>query len=671
MPFPPSITDPNDVPAAHVQPPIGIDLGTTYSAIAYLDDTGRPQTLPNGRGELLTPSAVLVDRDEIIVGREAVKASAVEAASYAECFKRDVGSLVYRREVRGVHVPPEVLSAFVLEQLKRDAEQRLGPIRQVVITVPAFFDEARRKATQDAGRLAGLEVLDIINEPTAAAVAYGHQLGFLSRGPANTSAPPQALTLLVYDLGGGTFDVTILRIEGHQFRAIATDGDVQLGGKDFDERIVDYLAEQFIRQHGADPRVDPQDAAQLWLDAQDLKHTLAQRSSGQVVVFHAGVRCRVELTRTQFESMTRDLLERTATTTTLLVREAGLEWSAIDRVLLVGGSSRMPMVAEMLERVTGKVPDRSASPDEAIAHGAALYAGILSRPSNDPDAPEYRLVNVNSHSLGVVAFDPATGERVNAILIPRNTPLPCKATGVFRTAKPDQRSVKVAVLEGESHRPDECIALGECNVRELPAGLPKGSKVEVHYSYAANGRIAVAARVPGTRHSARIEIRRDNHAELEDLDTWRARLQGKLPVADQTAPATPAALQMFQDRGSALRYLDALYGEIGRAAFGQAVPHPLQRSLAAAERANTAFQTAAASLAKAEEARPQATVRSELVQASSAIARAKKLADQSRVQAEFVCLVLGRDCVTSGFVPPGMQDRVVLALQLRAAHVAK
>lgn len=473
--------------------------------------------------------------------------------------------------------------------------------------------------------------------------------------------------MLVYDLGGGTFDVTILEIYGLQFRAIATDGDVQLGGKDFDERIVDYLAEQFIRQHGADPRSDPQDAAQLWLDAQEVKHTLSQRSSTNVVVFHAGVRTRVEITRQQFEALTRDLLERTETTTSIVVKEAGLDWSQIDRVLLVGGSSRMPMIAEMLERVTGKAPDRSASPDEAIAHGAALYAGMLMHPGDDSQATSCQLINVNSHSLGVIGLDTQTRERVNAILIPKNTPLPYRTRRIFQTAKPNQRSVKVSVLEGESHRPEECIALGECVVRDLPPGLPKGSKVEVIYSYAANGRIAVSARVPETRQSAHVEIKRDNSHELEDLETWRARLLGKEgKPATGFAPNATAAVDKH-DRGSLLRRLDGLHIQIGHAAVGKATPDALHRSQAAAQQATAAYRAAKTAFKHAAQACLKAQGSNEKVQASSLLAAAKTRTDQYRTQANFACLVLGRDCVKAGFLPAETAEQLKEVTALRKA----
>jgi len=498
-------------------------LGTTFSVLAYVDQAGRPVTVPNAWGDLLTPSAVSFDDSEVIVGREARKLSVQSPDAYAECFKRDMGCPTFRRPVRGLGVPPEVLSGYVLQRLKQDAEVRLGPIRQAVITVPAFFDETRRRATQEAGRLAGLEVLDIINEPTAAAVAFGFQHGFIDLAKGGVEKP---LRLLVYDLGGGTFDVTILEIAGTQFRALATDGDIQLGGKDFDERLVSYLAEQFQAAHGVDPRSDPQDAAQLWLDAVDAKQSLSERTRLNAVCSHAGIRFRQEITRQQFEELTRDLLERTETTASLVIRQAGLTWEQVDRVLLVGGATRMPMVADMLRRMTGKEPDRSVSPDEAVAHGAALYAETLMGKCANSANPRCELVNVNSHSLGVIGVDPKTLQKVAVVLIPKNTQLPNRAARVFRTAQDDQRSVCVPVVEGESHRPEDCIALGQCVVKDLPPGLPRGTPVEVEYRYGGNGCISVSARVPRTQHSAHVDVHRELGRNLDDLKSWKTRLCG-------------------------------------------------------------------------------------------------------------------------------------------------
>lgn len=631
------------VPAATPKP-IGIDLGTTYSVVAYLDDSGRPTTLPNGSGDFLTASALLFDGEDIIVGREAVRGSVLEPDTFAECFKRDVGGSVYHRKVRGVDIPPEVLSAFVLERLRQDAERRLGAVRQAVITVPAFFDETRRKATQDAGRLAGLEVLDIINEPTAAAVAYGYQHGFFQPGQAAGDA--ETRRVLVYDLGGGTFDVTILEISGQRLRALATDGDVRLGGKDFDERLVDHIAGQFAAEHGLDPRSDPQDAAQLWQDVQEAKHALSERRRTVVMVVHAGIRMRIEATRELFEELTRDLLRRTENTTAQVVREARLQWSDLDRILLVGGSSRMPMVAEMLRRVTGKEPDRSASPDEAVAHGAALYAAMLADQGASAGPARCELLNVNSHSLGVVGTNPKTRRRQNVVIIPKNTAIPCSAARTFQTARDGQRNVVVAVVEGESHRPEECIALGHCVVRDLPPGLPQGTQVRVEYQYAANGRISVVARVPAVRQSAQVEIQRDQSRDLEDLDTWRARLRG----ADGAAGAASAAGEPIDlnDRSSVLRRLDTLYTLVGRAAVNETLPGSLFSSQQAARAAADTLARADTALHAAAAAKASAAGAGEAVRFGSELARAKTAHEQALTQSDFAHLVLGRECTAAG-----------------------
>ena len=233
--------------------PVGIDLGTTFSVVAYLDPTGRPCTIPNAEGDLITPSVVLFDGSSTVVGKEAVKAASMEPDRIAAFAKRDMGSMFYSKKVGGENLPPEVIQSLILEKLKRDAELKLGPIHKAVVTVPAFFNEPRRKATQDAAQLAGLEILDIINEPTAAAIAFGHQIGFLdAKGQARGKE-----TILVYDLGGGTFDVTLMEIQGTDFTAIATGGDVYLGGIDWDRRLADYISEKFKeKHHGFDPRND-------------------------------------------------------------------------------------------------------------------------------------------------------------------------------------------------------------------------------------------------------------------------------------------------------------------------------------------------------------------------------------------------------------------------------
>ncbi|MCS7046475.1 MAG: Hsp70 family protein, partial [Gemmataceae bacterium] len=388
-----------------------------------------------------------------------------------------------------------------------------------VITVPAYFDEKRRRATIEAGRLAGLEVLDIINEPTAAAIAYGYQLGFLdATGKAPVDRP---LRVLVYDLGGGTFDVTIVEIQGTSFRAIATDGDVQLGGKDWDEKIIDLAVAEFMKQTPDDPRHDPVTMQELWLAAETCKKTLSERPKAAMFVNHLGRRLKVDITREQFEEATAPLLARTRTTTEIVVRQAGLNWSAIDKVLLVGGSTRMPQVQHMLEELTGKPPERSVAVDEAVAHGAALYAQlILSRRQPAAASPKFSITNINSHSLGIVGTDPTTGRRRAQVLIPKNTPLPAAVTKVFKTHKAGQQAVVIRVVEGESERPEACIQVGTCTIGGLPPGLPAGSPVTVTYAYHADGRLEVTGELKGVTAAVTTTFQREDMLNESDMKKW-------------------------------------------------------------------------------------------------------------------------------------------------------
>ena len=404
--------------------------------------------------------------------------------------------------------------------MRRDAGRHLGDFSRVVITVPAYFDEVRRKATQDAGYMAGFEVLDIINEPTAAAIAHGFLKGFLSRdGAAN-----ETRRLLVYDLGGGTFDVTVMEVNGHDFLALATDGDVQLGGQDWDQRLVNYVADEFKRTHDLDPREDPNTAGRLWRECEDAKRTLSARSKVSISCDYKSQAIRVEITREKFEEFTQDLLDRTKFTTKQTLQAAGLSWSDLDYVLMVGGSTRMPMVAGMLRELSGKEPDASVSVDEAVAHGAALHASIRLAQLRG-ESPVVNVKNVNSHSLGVVASDPRTMRRRNAILIPRNTALPATAKRVFRTQKANQKSILVQIVEGESASPDDCSQIGRCVVRDMPPELPAQSPIEVRFAYQENGRLTVHVSVSGKE--LKHEITRDNSITQDQLDAWRSFITGR------------------------------------------------------------------------------------------------------------------------------------------------
>ncbi len=500
---------------------VGIDLGTTFSAVSYLDASRRPCLIVNSEGDRVTPSVVLFDESSVVVGKEAVKAAAMEPDRIADYVKRDMGSPHYARAILGEQVPPEVVQSLILEKLKRDTEKTLGPISEVVITVPAFFNEPRRKATQDAGRLAGLEVLDVINEPTAAAIAYGYRQGFLD----DQGAARQMERVLVYDLGGGTFDVTLMEIDGKNYNTVATAGDVYLGGLDWDRRIADYIAQKFQEKfRGQDPRQNPAGMQKLLREAEDAKRTLTARDKATINFEHAGEGLRVVLTREEFESLTADLVERTLFTTRKVLKDAGVNWDDVTRLLMVGGSSRMPMIQQAVEQVSGLTVDRSSSEDEAVAQGAAIYAGLLLA-TRDGEQPSMQIKNVNSHSLGVLAQDPQTGRPKNSVIIAQNTVLPAVQGKRFRTSKSAQQRIAVKVIEGGDSSGNNATPIGRCIIDDLPHGLPAGTAVEVIFQYAANGRLRVRARVPSIDREVAMTIQRDTGLTEAKIKSWQQKLQ--------------------------------------------------------------------------------------------------------------------------------------------------
>lgn len=521
-------------------PAVGIDLGTTFSVVAYLDASDKPETIRNSEGDLTTPSVVFFDRERPIVGKEAMKVAMTEPENVVRYAKREVGKDFFHQAIRNEQLPPEVIQALILKKLKEDAELKLGNITKAVVTVPAFFNEPRRKSTQDAGQLAGLEVIDIINEPTAAAIAFGVQQGFLSE----RGATKHKERILIYDLGGGTFDVTLLDIDGYQYTAIATAGDVFLGGIDWDRRIIDYVAEQFRQEHGVDPREDAASMQALMADAEDAKRSLSQRDSVILSVNHNGLRLRLELTRSQFESMTEDLVQRTLFTTQQLLDRAKSGWQDLTRVLLVGGSSRMPMIQEMLAQQTSSPVDRSLDPDECVAHGAAIYARIL-LDDTDGKHPQIQVTNVNSHDLGVLGVERETGMSRRKVLLDRNTPLPATGSARFTTREDNQKQVSVDVIEGGDASGKNSTSIGRCLVTDLPAGLPAGTPVNVRFTYMQNGRLEVAAAVTDTEQATTLVLERTSGLSDDELTRWENRIctgfmQGELelssPLSDLEEP---------------------------------------------------------------------------------------------------------------------------------------
>jgi molecular chaperone DnaK len=510
--------------------PIGIDLGTTLSAVARLDAAGRTAMVLNSEGQTLTPSVVLFEDEAVTVGREALKACQTQADRVARWVKRDMGNPTFSQPLAGQHLPPEAIQACILRQLRNDIVREVGPDFRAVVTVPAFFDDTRRRATAEAAEMAGLPLADIVNEPTAAALAFGEKLGYLS-GPGTTRQP---LTVLVYDLGGGTFDVTVVRLEPGHIRTLATDGDVHLGGYDWDLRLADFAAEAFQRVYGADPRSDLKTRHALLAAAEEAKLALSARQRSSITIAHAGKRMDVPVTRAEFEDRTADLLRRTSHTARQTMTAAGLNWSQIDRVLLVGGATRMPMVTNMLRELTGRDPHGEVHPDEAVARGAALYAAHVLG-AQGVAAPAVAVTNVSAHSLGVEGVDVKTSLRTNYIIIPRNAPLPARVTKKCVTRKPGQTSVHVNVLEGESTLPANCVRIGRAIVRPLPAGLPAGTAVKVTYEYDTSGRLNVLAQIPGTECQATLTLERTGARGAPQVARWREVIAGTPGLPSMTA----------------------------------------------------------------------------------------------------------------------------------------
>jgi len=494
---------------------LGIDLGTTFCAVATLDDRGRAVTVPNRDGEMLTPSAVYLGGDSAVVGQAALDVSHESPGDVAALIKRRMGYPDFGHVVAGRSWRPETLSAILLKKLAADAQSRLGPIGPVVITVPAYFDDTRRKATHDAGRIAGLDVLDILDEPCAAALAYA----------LNSEQPAGERNVLVYDLGGGTFDVSIVRLGRRYFQTVAIEGDVRLGGHDWDARIVEHVAAVVAQETGSDPRTDTKSLVQLFSAAERAKRTLSKLPRATVTCAHGGRTVSVPLGREEFESMTRDLLTRTRLTVQQALRQAGLTWDAIDRVLLVGGSTHMPMTRRMLTELSGRSPEAGLAVSEVVARGAALHAGIRAAKATPTAAPALEDVveiQVNAHTIGVEVRH--RGERINDPVIPRNTQLPAAASRTYHTVRHGQRQVRVHVLQGDARQADACIPVGECWIRDLPPRLPANSPVEVTCGCRENGLIEVTARDLTSGRSVRAELRRTGGLSDDEIERERAWL---------------------------------------------------------------------------------------------------------------------------------------------------
>jgi len=469
---------------------IGIDLGTTFCTVGVVDETGRPRIVNNRMGEPLTPSVIYFGGGEPLVGEEAKAMQGAGEEDVASFFKRSVGNPNYEVAFGGRSYTATDLSAILLKSLKADAEAELGAeVTEAVITAPAYFDDFQRNATIEAGKMAGLEVLRIIHEPTAAALAYG-----MHRKTGEQ-------TVLVYDLGGGTFDVSLARITDKCIAVIGTDGEHELGGKDWDERVAMYLGQRFKEDHGLNPLDDAVAFNDLMVRCEEAKKRLSSMDSARISITHEGVKETYDLTRAEFEEMTQDLMERTRQLTEQVLAEQGMSWDSIDGVILVGGSTRMPMVREWVEGMSGKKTIVGVNVDEAVALGAAIEAGLAMAKRSGFTLPGIKeRIDVMSHSLGMAAEAKDGSRYVNSIIIPKNKPIPFSATRNYelKTHERIENKFKVFMLQGESKFPLDCTVLGNYVFSGITHVSGKAAGINVAYSYDTNGVVNVEARENST-----------------------------------------------------------------------------------------------------------------------------------------------------------------------------
>jgi len=464
---------------------IGIDLGTTYSAAAYLDENGNPHIIPNRDGEPTTPSVVLFEGGSVVVGQEAKDNSSMNPFNVVDFVKRQMGNPNYTfiNEADESYTPEDI-SAIILKRIKADCEAFLNEeIEAAVITVPAYFGDAERKATMDAGRLAGLNVLGVINEPTAAALAFG-----MSKKVENQQ-------VMIYDLGGGTFDVTLVKISNGQFEVKATHGDKQLGGFNFDNELMMYVQRTVKDETGVDIDDDPELMQDIRIKCEKAKRALSARTEYSFTVKAGSKGVKVRITRQQFEELIRPVIEATEVSIDVVMEEAGVSAKDIDKVLLVGGSTRVPAVREFVQRKLNIVPSTEVNPDEAVAIGAAYYANDLdatAKGEDDPvtsSTPEKRFTDVNSHGLGVAIRDSASGEMINSIIIPRNTKLPVQMENVYATSVDNQTMIRLSITEGDE---TDLRYVNQIGVTEVPISpRPAGSPIKIGFNLDENAIIHV------------------------------------------------------------------------------------------------------------------------------------------------------------------------------------
>lgn len=481
---------------------IGIDLGTTNSAVAVMEG-GESVIIPNIEGNRTTPSVVAFTKDgERLVGETAKRQAITNPDRTITSIKRHMGS-DFNVKIDDKTYTPQDISAMILQKLKADAESYLGEsITEAVITVPAYFTDAQRQATKDAGRIAGLDVKRIVNEPTAAALAYGED------------KDTEAQTVMVYDLGGGTFDVSILELSDGVFEVHATRGNNKLGGDDFDNRLIDYIAEEFKKENGIDLKADNMSLQRLKEAAEKAKKELSSTMSTNInlpfiTASQSGpLHLNMDVTRAKFDELTADLVKMTEGPVKDALKDAGLNANEIDKVLLVGGSTRIPAVQECIKKLTGKQPQKDINPDECVALGAAIQGGVLSG-----DVKDLLLLDVTPLSLGI-----ETMGNITTRLIERNTTIPTKKSQVFTTAADNQTSVEIHVLQGERQMAKDNVTLGRFTLDGIAPARRGVPQIEVTFDIDANGIVNVSAKDKGTGKEQHITITSSTNLNEEEIE---------------------------------------------------------------------------------------------------------------------------------------------------------